>query len=69
MMALVDKLITGSWSWSEFRFAAPRPAEPINNDPMIGEYRADYSRLTPAEIAQEDPELTELYANSVPVSR
>lgn len=66
MMALVDKIITGSWSWSDWRVA---PAQPINNEPMIGEYKADYSRLTAAEIAQEDPELVELYANSVPVSR
>jgi len=66
MMALVDKIITRSWSWADWRVA---PAHAINNEPMIGEYRADYSRLTPAEIAHEDPELVELYANSVPVSR
>jgi hypothetical protein len=33
---------------------------------MIGEYHADYSRLTPEEIAAHDPELAELDANSKP---
>jgi hypothetical protein len=37
--------------------------------PMVGKYRAEYSPLTPEQIAQDDPELTELYANSRPVSR
>lgn len=32
----------------------------------IGEYFADYSPLTAAEIAMDEPALTELYANSVP---
>lgn len=36
-------------------------------EPMVGEYRADYSPLTPEEIAKEDPELTELYERSQPV--
>lgn len=36
-------------------------------EPMVGKYRADYSPLTPEEIAKEDPELTELYENSKPV--
>lgn len=36
---------------------------------MIGKYRADYSELTPEQIHQDDPELTEFYANSRPVSR
>lgn len=31
--------------------------------------KPDYSPLTPEEIAQTDPELTELYENSTPVSR
>ncbi|UEM16778.1 hypothetical protein J4G43_022720 [Bradyrhizobium barranii subsp. barranii] len=48
-----------------------KKAEPTVDvdSPMVGKYRANYSRLTPEEIAQEDPELTDLYANSRPVSR
>ncbi|QQN62669.1 hypothetical protein JIR23_24345 [Bradyrhizobium diazoefficiens] len=38
-------------------------------EPMVGKYRANYSPLTPDEIAQDEPELTELHANSRPVSR
>lgn len=37
--------------------------------PMVGKYRADYSQLTPEQIAQDDPELNELYRNSRPISR
>jgi len=33
----------------------------------IGKYQADYSHLTPEEIAQDDFELVELYANSSPI--
>lgn len=32
----------------------------------IGEYVADYSSLTPEQIAVDDGELLELYRNSVP---
>jgi hypothetical protein len=50
--------------------AAQAPAPKTSADEhMIGKYRADYSRLTPEEIAQEDEELKELYANSRPLSR
>jgi hypothetical protein len=37
--------------------------------PVVGKYRADYSPLTPEEIAKNDPELTELYANSTPAEQ
>jgi hypothetical protein len=36
---------------------------------MIGKFGADYSRLTPEEIAQGDDDLTELCAKSRPASR
>jgi hypothetical protein len=37
---------------------------------MVGEYRADYSGLTEAEIAQaQPPEVEELFRNSVSVNR
>lgn len=69
MVALLQKLV-GYGSWAEWRYPTPT----INNtppaaDPMVGKFRADYSLLTPEQIAQEDEELTELYANSRRVSR
>lgn len=33
---------------------------------LIGEYRADYSPLSPQQIAKPDPALDELYRNSIP---
>lgn len=35
----------------------------------VGEYYADYSLLTPEEIAAPDPELDALFKRSKPVSR
>ncbi len=66
MVALLQKLVVGYWT--EWRGVLPSDS-PNTNQPMIGKFRADYSRLTPEEIAQEDEELTELYANSRPISR
>lgn len=68
MVALLQKLV-GYRHWSEWRYPAPTINHPPAADHRIGEYRADYSLLTPEQIAQEDEELTELYANSRPVSR
>jgi hypothetical protein len=56
-MALLQKLQGLVGSWSEW-LVAP------TNELMIGKYRADYSRLTLEEIAQEDADLTKFYANS-----
>lgn len=69
-MAELLKFVSTSWTrvttrWAEPPVAPKRPSD----DHKIGKYRADYSRLTPEEIAQEDEELSELYANSRPVSR
>lgn len=65
MVALLQRLVLGAWK--EWRHD-PMPAD--NSDqPMVGKFKADYSRLTPEEIAQEDEELAEIYANSRPVSR
>lgn len=47
--------------------AAPRFFEP--QVPRVGEYYADYSELTPEEIAADDPACAELFANSKPSSR
>jgi hypothetical protein len=68
MIALVQKLVTGSWTWSGLLSATPADTA-LTDEHMIGAYRADYSRLTPEQIAAEDEELIELYANSRPVSR
>lgn len=38
-------------------------------DLKVGEFKADYSPLTPEEIAQDDPEMVELLNRSKPVSR
>lgn len=43
---------------------AASPPQPHDH---IGKYAADYSPVTPEEIAKDDPELLELYANSRPV--
>lgn len=67
MVALLQKLVVGYWT--DWRQSSPATTQPPNKEPMIGKYRADYSQLTPEQIAQEDKELTELYANSRPVSR
>jgi len=37
--------------------------------PRVGEYFADYSALTPEEIAETDSECLELFGRSKPVSR
>jgi hypothetical protein len=37
--------------------------------PRVGQYKADYSALTPAEIAQHDSECEELFKHSKPLSR
>lgn len=68
MVALLQKLV-GYGYWSEWRTPASNVNHPPAADPMVGKFRADYSLLTPEQIAQEDEELTELYANSRPVSR
>jgi hypothetical protein len=39
------------------------------NTPRVGEFYADYSVLTPEEIAETDAECEELFNNSKPVSR
>jgi hypothetical protein len=44
-----------------------RPSAP--EIPRVGEYYADYSELTPQDIAAEDAECAELFANSKPSSR
>jgi hypothetical protein len=68
MVALLQKLVFGSWT--EWRQGISlTPTTPKTDSHMIGKYRADYSRLTPEEIAQEDEELADIYANSRPVSR
>jgi N6-adenosine-specific RNA methylase IME4 len=36
-------------------------------EPHVGEYKADYTPLTPAEIAAPDPELDSLYESSKPI--
>lgn len=44
--------------------------EPVEDKPLrVGEFKADYSPLTPEEIAQDDPEMVELLKRSKPVSR
>ena len=67
MVALLQKLVVGYWT--DWRQASPVTDQPPNQEPMIGKYRADYSKLTPEQIFQEDEELAELYANSRPISR
>lgn len=42
---------------------------PVTSTHRVGKYHADYSPLTPEEIAKDEPTLTELYARSVPVQR
>lgn len=69
---MVALLKTVFGSWTEWRHAAPAPvadAPQAAADHMVGKFRADYSLLTPEQIAQEDDELAELYANSRRVSR
>jgi hypothetical protein len=45
-------------------------AEPQQPDlPRVGKYYADYSELTPEEIAQPDAKLDDLFKRSKPVSR
>jgi hypothetical protein len=70
MADLLLKFVSTSWT-RVTRWADPSPAlqSSRSEEHRIGRYRADYSRLTPEEIAQEDKELTELYDNSRPVSR
>lgn len=41
----------------------------VEEPPRVGEYRADYSPLTPDEIAQIDPACEELFKHSKPLSR
>jgi hypothetical protein len=43
-----------------------KPKAAVSDTSTVGKYRADYSPLTPEEIAQPDPELIELYKNSAP---
>ena len=47
--------------------AVPRTDKP--EVPRIGEYYADYSQLTPEDIAQPDPEAEALFKRSKPISR
>ncbi|MGY4170946.1 hypothetical protein [Bradyrhizobium sp. USDA 4529] len=69
MVALFQKLV-GYGYWTEWRQSIlPTPNPKDTNPPMVGKYRADYSRLTPEEIAKDDEELADIYANSRPVSR
>lgn len=42
---------------------------PPKTEDRVGKYYADYSPLTPEEIAQVDPEAEALYRRSKPVSR
>jgi hypothetical protein len=65
MALYLKKLVMGWAAWRHVTFLVHNHR---TSEPMIGEFRADYSRLTPEEIAQEDAELTELYANSIPAS-
>lgn len=41
----------------------------VEEKPRVGEYYADYSPLTPEEIAKNDPECDELFKHSKPLSR
>ena len=52
---------------SAVRTALGRPDKP--EPPRVGEYYADYSELTPEEIAADDPDCTDLFENSKPSSR
>jgi len=44
-------------------------AQPKSETPRVGEFYADYSQLTPEEIAQPDPEADALFKRSKPISR
>jgi hypothetical protein len=62
------KLVTHYWHPDEVVEETPRVGV-VEQTPRIGEYHADYSPLTPAEIAQHDSECEELFKHSKPLSR
>lgn len=47
----------------------PATSGPPPDVPRVGKYIADYSELTPEEIANVDPECAELFKRSKPISR
>ena len=47
----------------------PATSDPQPDVPRVGKYIADYSELTPEEIANVDPACAELFKRSKPVSR
>jgi hypothetical protein len=50
------------------KFVVPGP-EPDETEPRVGEYYADYSPLTPEEIAEVNAECEALFERSKPVPR
>jgi len=61
-MNVLLKLVTHYWHSDDER-ESEKPTL------RVGEFKADYSPLTPEDIAQDDPEMVELLKRSKPVSR
>jgi hypothetical protein len=55
------------WTAAKGFLAKANPQQP--DLPRVGKYYADYSELTPEEIAQPDAKLDDLFRRSKPVSR
>lgn len=56
--------------WTTLAGLWAKPADPKQPDvPRVGRYYADYSELTPEEIAQADDECEALFRRSKPISR
>jgi hypothetical protein len=62
MYRAIEDVAFGAFTPASLRLSAPEA-------PRVGEYYADYSDLTPEEVAAEDAECAELFANSKPSSR
>ncbi|HUI13878.1 MAG TPA: hypothetical protein VL048_10475 [Xanthobacteraceae bacterium] len=76
MFGFAEAMTTAAFDYAEkaigrFAAAAPAKADPPGNGEVfrVGEYYADYSLLTPKEIAQPDSEADALFKRSKPVSR
>lgn len=57
------KLVTDYWH------SEPAVQVPAQDVPRVGEFKADYSAISPGEIAQNDPQVDELFKHSKQLPR